>query len=80
MFFPTLGLIATTDVISVDLHHTVQDALDKMHEHNHRSIIVVNKTLHYIITTKDIIRLRLEGVDFSTPPLANHPSSAPVDR
>lgn len=67
MFFPTLGLIATTDVISVDMYHTIQDALDKMHEHNHRSIIVVNKTLHYIITTKDIIRLRLERVDFSTP-------------
>lgn len=67
MFFPTLGLIATTDVITVDIHHTIQDALDKMHEHNHRSIIVVNKTLHYIITTKDIIRLKLEDVSFSTP-------------
>lgn len=67
MFFPTLGLIATTDVITVDMHHTVQDALDKMHQYNHRSIIVVNNTLHYIITTKDIIRLKLEEVDFSIP-------------
>ncbi len=67
MFFPTLGLIATTDVISVDIHQTVQDALTKMHQHNHRSIIVVNNTLHYIITTKDIIRLKLSGVCFSTP-------------
>lgn len=67
MFFPTLGLIASTDVISVDVHHTIQDALNKMHHHNHRSIIVVNQTLHYIITTKDIIRLKLDGVDFSTP-------------
>lgn len=67
MFFPTLGLIATTDVISVDIHESIQDALDQMHRHNHRSIIVTNKTLHYIITTKDIIRLKLEGVSFSTP-------------
>lgn len=67
MFFPTLGLIATTDVITVDIHHTVQDALDKMHQYNHRSIIVINNTLHYIITTKDIIRLKLEEVDFATP-------------
>lgn len=67
MFFPTLGLIATTDVITVDIHHTVQDALNKMHQYNHRSIIVVNNTLHYIITTKDIIRLKLEEVSFSTP-------------
>jgi diguanylate cyclase (GGDEF)-like protein len=67
MFFPSLGLIATTDVITVDIHHTIQDALDQMHEHNHRSIIVVNQTLHYIITTKDIIRLKLEEKSFSTP-------------
>ncbi|MFY9141864.1 diguanylate cyclase [Sulfuricurvum sp.] len=67
MFFPTLGLIATTNVITADIHHTIQDALNKMHQHNHRSIIVINKTLHYVITTKDIIRLKLEGVPFSTP-------------
>ncbi|HEX5328726.1 diguanylate cyclase [Sulfuricurvum sp.] len=67
MFFPTLGLIATTDVISVDIHQSIQDALDKMHHYNHRSIVVVNKTLHYIITTKDIIALKLDGVCFSTP-------------
>lgn len=67
MFFPTLGLIATTGVITVDIHHTIQDALTAMHTHNHRSIIVVNKTLYYIISTKDIIRLKLEGIAFSTP-------------
>lgn len=67
MFFPTLGLIATTNVITADIHNTIQDALNKMHQYNHRSIVVVNKTLHYIITTKDIIRLKLAGTPFSTP-------------
>lgn len=67
MFFPTLGLIATTNVITVDIHSTIQDALNQMHKHNHRSIIVVNQTLHHIISTKDIIRLKLEGVSFATP-------------
>lgn len=67
MFFPTLGLIATTNVITVDIHQSIQEALSRMHKHNHRSIVVVNKTLHYIITTKDIIRLKLDGVSFSTP-------------
>jgi len=66
MFFPTLGLIATTNVITVDIHQSIQDALSEMHAHNHRSIIVVNQTLYHIITTKDIIRLKLEGVSFST--------------
>jgi diguanylate cyclase (GGDEF)-like protein len=67
MFFPTLGLIATTNVITVDIHESIQDALNKMHTHNHRSVVVINKTLHYIITTKDIIRLKLDGISFATP-------------
>lgn len=67
MFFPTLELIATTDVISADINDTVSDALKKMHEYNHRSIVVVNGPLHHIITSKDLIRLKVEKVDFSTP-------------
>jgi CBS domain-containing protein len=79
MFFPTLGLIATTDVVSVDIHQSIQDALNQMHQHNHRSVVVVNKTLYYIITTKDIIRLKLSGVSFSTPPLKNNVAPVAVD-
>jgi len=66
MFFPSLKMIATTDVISVDIHATIQDALKKMHEHNHRSVVVKNGSLHHLITSKDIIALRLQGVDMST--------------
>lgn len=65
--FSQHGLIATTNVITVDIHQTIEDALNKMHEHNHRSIVVTNKTLHYILTTKDVIRLKLEGIAFATP-------------
>lgn len=67
MFFPSLGLIATTNVITVDIHENVQTALNRMHEHNHRSVIVVDGPQHYILTSKDIIRLRLEGIGFETP-------------
>lgn len=67
MFFPTLGLIATTDVVSVDIHETISDALRKMHERDHRSLVVINGSLHHIITSKDLIRLKNEGVDFSSP-------------
>ncbi|MDD2267800.1 diguanylate cyclase [Sulfuricurvum sp.] len=65
MFFPTLGLIASTNVITVTVHESIQDALNKMHEHNHRSIIVSNNSIYYIISTKDIIRLKRDGVPFS---------------
>lgn len=66
MFFPTLGLIATTDVVSVDIHETISDALRKMHERDHRSLVVINGSLHHIITSKDLIRLKNEGVDFTS--------------
>lgn len=67
MFFPTLGVIATTDVVSVDIHANISEALQKMHRHNHRSVVVINGPLHHIITSKDMIRLKMEGVDFSSP-------------
>ncbi len=67
MFFPTLELISTTDVISANINETVGDVLKKMHAHNHRSIVVVNGPLHHIITSKDLIRLKVEKIDFSTP-------------
>lgn len=67
MFFPNLETIATTNVITADIHETVQKALERMHAHNHRSIVVVNGTLHYLLSTKDIIRLKLEKKDFATP-------------
>jgi CBS domain-containing protein len=67
MFFPTLELIATTDVISADINDTVYDALKKMYEYNHCSIVLTNGPLYHIITFKDLIRLKLEGIDFSVP-------------
>jgi len=67
MFFPKMGMIATTNVVTVDIHETITDALNKMHEYNHRSVVVVNGTLYYIITTKDMIRCRMEGISFDTP-------------
>lgn len=67
MFFPTLGLIATTGIVLVDIHETVQSALAKMRHHNHRSIVVQNGNVFYIITTKDMITLKMEGISFDTP-------------
>lgn len=78
MFFPSLGLIATTNVITVDIHENVQTALNRMHEHNHRSVIVVDGPQHYILTSKDIIRLRLEGIGFETPLFKVHLRPLPL--
>lgn len=67
MFFPTLGVIATTDVVSVTIHQTIQEALSAMHVNDHRRIVVINQSVHYIITTQDMITLKVSGIDFNTP-------------
>jgi CBS domain-containing protein len=66
MFFPTLGMIATTDVVSVTLHQTIQEALTAMHAHDHRKIVVINQNVYYVLTTQDMIGLKISGIDFNT--------------
>jgi diguanylate cyclase (GGDEF)-like protein len=38
-----------------------------MHTSDHRDIIVTNGTLFYVLTTADLIALRIDGIDFSRP-------------
>jgi diguanylate cyclase (GGDEF)-like protein len=38
-----------------------------MHEHNHRDIIVTNRSIFYVLTTADLIALKVEATDFSRP-------------
>ncbi len=67
MYFPTLGSIATQKVIYLNIDATVNMAVEKMNEHNHRNVIIKSRTLYYVFTTRDMIRLTLEKVPFSTP-------------
>lgn len=67
MFFPTLGLIATTKIVTIDIHASIQEGLEKMRQYNHRSIVVVNENVYHVLTAKEMIRLKLEGIDFGTP-------------
>lgn len=67
MFFPTLDMIATHNVLTIDFHATIQEAIDMMHASNHRNIIVTNDVLFYLLTTADLINFKIENVDFSHP-------------
>lgn len=67
LFFPTLGSIATKDVITIDYNATIDTAIEKMNSSNHRNIIVVNHAIYYVLTTLDLINLRSEDIDFSQP-------------
>ena len=67
MFFPTLDSIATTNVLTIDLSATINEAIAKMRDSNHRNIIIVNHAIYYVLTTVDLIALKVQGVDFSQP-------------
>lgn len=67
MFFPTLDAIASRNVLTIDFDATISEAIEKMHVHNHRNIIVTNGTLYYVLTTVDLIGMELNAVDFSNP-------------
>jgi diguanylate cyclase (GGDEF)-like protein len=67
MFFPSLDDIATRDVLTIDFQASVREAIDMMYASNHRNIIVTNGTLFYLLTTADLIALKLDDIDFSRP-------------
>lgn len=61
MRFPTIYEIATTDVVTIDVEQSVNQAIDLMKQHNLRDIIVNNKNNYHIITAADLIRIRLSN-------------------
>ena len=67
MFFPTLDSIATTDVLTIDFDATINEAIERMRSANHRNIIIVNHAIYYVLTTVDLIALKVRHIDFSQP-------------
>jgi len=68
MFFPNLGDIATREVVTISADSTVAMAAAKMAEHDLNIIVVHPDDDEYgLLTANDLIRLRLERVDFEVP-------------
>jgi len=65
MKFPKVKDIATKSVVTVNEEETVQSALSKMIDNNHRDIIVIGKNSYYTLTVNDIVRLRVEKIEFN---------------
>ena len=65
MKFPIIKELATLEVISVGLDSTLDNAIELMHKHNHRNVIVVNKKEFFILTASDLLQLKLKKYDFS---------------
>jgi diguanylate cyclase len=67
MKFPSIGDIATTDVITIDIKDSASNAIDKMLKHEHRHVVVVNKNEYFIISVVDILHLQEKNIALETP-------------
>jgi len=67
VFFPKLSQVATTDVVSIEDHHTIHDAVHLMHAHKIRDVIVTGEAGLRILTAKELIEFRTHNVALTTP-------------
>ena len=63
MKFPTIGEIATTSVVSIDIDKTIIQAIDTMFKNDHRSIIVREGSNYRILRVGDILNIKIKGID-----------------
>ena len=67
---PTVKDIAQKNVIRIDATESIACAVELMYRENHRNIIVVSQNVNHrfgLLTANDLIRLRVNQVDFSNP-------------
>lgn len=67
MIFPTIGSIATTSVVSIDINSSISSAIKKMFEHEHRNIIVIDGDVFRILRVSDILNIKAKKIDLDTP-------------
>jgi len=66
MKFPLISDIATTNVITVDINDTVNDAIDRMINNNHRNVVVIDSEDFYIFTVLDVLHIKASGIPLDT--------------
>ncbi|WP_019894755.1 PAS domain-containing protein [Hydrogenovibrio halophilus] len=67
MHFPILADIATPNVVTIDASESVRSAIHLMVSHNLRDVIVTHQNDLRILTSRELIALRLEGTSFDRP-------------
>ncbi|WP_373000946.1 diguanylate cyclase [Sulfurimonas sp.] len=67
MEFPKVSDISTKDVLCIKDSQTIQEAIELMYENNHRDIVIriENKQEFGLLKVNDVIRLKLQDIDFS---------------
>jgi len=67
VYFPTLDMIASRNVLTIGFDASIAEAIETMHRHNHRNVIVTHGSLYYVLTTVDLIAAEPCDADFSRP-------------
>jgi diguanylate cyclase (GGDEF)-like protein len=67
MEFPKVSDISTKDVLYIEDHKSIQEAIALMYENNHRDIVIKieDKREFGLLKVNDVIRLKLQDIDFS---------------
>jgi diguanylate cyclase (GGDEF)-like protein len=66
MKFPSVGEIATTSVVSINIKSTLAQAINKMLDTDHRNIIVIDLDNYYILSVVDILNIQAKSIDINT--------------
>ncbi|UQB42588.1 PAS domain-containing protein [Thiomicrospira microaerophila] len=67
MFFPKLSQISTHSVVTLADSHSIQDAVNLMDQTSLRDLVITGEQGLRMITARELIALRLKGIDFSVP-------------
>lgn len=66
MKFPIVCDIASKEVISIDIDSTVSKAIEKMCEHEHRRVVVIDNDEYYLVSIVDVLEIQSKGGNLST--------------
>ncbi len=66
MKFPSIGEIATTSVVLVDINETVSSATKVMFENGHSNLIVIDNNIFKILTVNNLLAIKIKNIDLNT--------------
>jgi len=78
MKFPRISDIASTSVIYVGIEKSISEALNTMLKHNHRNVVVSDKSTFKILTVIDILDAQEKGISLDSPLSSLNLSVIPV--
>lgn len=66
MKFPSIGEIATTSVVSIDIDRTIAEAMKMIFNNEHRNLIVRDGSDFRILRVGDILNIKIQNIDLQT--------------